>query len=160
MLSDKDIKYMKWSLQGADLFSTCSKAQYLAIILDTHGRVVGTGYNGVPSGMKHCVDGGCPRVVNNVPSGTPYDYGPGLCYAIHAEANAILHSDRTARLDGTIYVGGVPCFGCAKQIASSGLGRLVYLQNETSRTDASQSLELIASVGIEVAGVDPTLLKE
>lgn len=142
---------MAWSLIGAKIFSTCSKAQYMAIVTDPHGRILGTGYNGVPSGMKHCDEGGCPRITNNVPSGTPYDYGPGLCYAIHAEANALLYSDRSARIGGTIYVGGVPCFGCAKLIAGSGLGKVVYVEDD-SRTDVSQSLEVMRA-SLNVVGI-------
>lgn len=157
MIDNWDIKVMKWSLAGAEIFATCSKAQYMAIVLDKNRRVLGTGYNGVPSGMTHCVDGGCPRVVNNVPSGTPYDYGEGLCYAIHAEANALLHSDRSARIGGTIYVGGIPCFGCAKLISGSGLGRVVYLHNDT-QTDADQSLDTMQRSGLDLDRLDPALL--
>lgn len=149
---------MKWSLSGAEIFSTCSKAQYMAIVVDSNRRILGTGYNGVPSGMTHCKDGGCPRSINNIESGSPYDYGPGLCYAIHAEANALLHSDRSARINGTIYVGGVPCFGCAKLIAGSGLGRLVYIGNETNRTDSDQSLKVIRESGLQIDRLDPNLL--
>lgn len=149
---------MKWSLAGAEIFSTCSKAQYLAIVVDSNRRILGTGYNGVPSGMTHCNEGGCPRVVNNVPSGTPYDYGPGLCFAIHAEANALLHSDRSARVGGTIYVGGVPCLGCAKLIAGSGLSRVVFLDDNGTRIDSELSLKLMADSGLEVEGLDSVLL--
>ena len=116
----------------------------MAIVTDPHGRLLGTGYNGPPSGMTHCDEGGCPRVVNNVPSGTPYDYGPGLCFAIHAEANALLYSDRSARIGGTIYVGGVPCFGCAKLIAGSGLSKVVYI-HDPNRADGKQSIDLLES---------------
>lgn len=151
---------MKWSLEGAKIFSTCSKAHYMAIVVDSNRRILGTGYNGVPSGMDHCKDNGCPRVANNAPSGSPYDYGSGLCYAIHAEANALLHSDRSARINGTIYVGGLPCFGCAKLIAGSGLGRLVYLANETDRNDSEQSIEVLHKSGILIDRLHPDLIKE
>jgi len=151
---------MKWSLEGAKIFSTCSKAQYMAIVVDSNRRILGTGYNGTPSGMQHCNDNGCPRVANNAPSGSPYDYGLGLCFAIHAEANALLHSDRSARVGGTIYVGGLPCFGCAKLIAGSGLARLVYLGNEADREDHTQSIEVLSKSGIKIERLDQKLIKE
>ena len=150
-MASKDSKYIRWSIEGAQLFSTCSKAQYMAIIVSAEGIVVGTGYNGSPPRMKHCVDGGCPRAVNNVPSGTPYDYGDGLCVAVHAEVNAISHSDRSARLGGTLYVNGVPCFGCAKVIAGSGIKRICYLDNAHVRTDSSDSLKILEESGVELA---------
>lgn len=149
---------MKWSLEGAKIFSTCSKAQYMAIVVDENRRILGTGYNGAPSGIEHCSDNGCPRVANNAPSGSPYDYGPGLCFAIHAEANALLYSDRSARLGGTIYVGGSPCFGCAKLISGSGLKRIVYLGNESEREDYEQSLDIMHRSGIIVDRLDPNIL--
>jgi dCMP deaminase len=150
MISNWDKKCLLWSLSGAEIFSTCSKAQYMAIVVDINRRILGSGYNGVPSGMTHCSDGGCPRVVNNVPSGTPYDYGDGLCYAIHAEANALLHSDRSARVGGTIYIGGAPCFGCAKLIAGSGLSRVVFVGNQSSREDWDQSISVLEHSGLTV----------
>jgi dCMP deaminase len=126
ILTVKDQKWMRSCEAHARTFSTCSKRQYAALIVDRHGALIGSGYNGGPSGMLHCNDGGCPRAINNVPGGTPYDYGPGLCIAIHAEANALLHSDYTARRHGgTLYVNGPPCMGCAKLVANSGLGRIV-----------------------------------
>lgn len=156
-MASKDGKYIQWAIEGSKLFSTCSKAQYMAIIISREGIVVGTGYNGSPPRMKHCVDGGCPRAVNDVPSGTPYDYGDGLCVAVHAEVNAISHSDRSARLGGTLYVNGVPCFGCAKVIAGSGVGRICYLDNAKTRTDSSDSLQIIKASGVELAPYAPNL---
>lgn len=151
---------MKWCIEGGKIFSTCSKAQYMSIIVDKHNRVLGTGYNGVPSGMTHCTDGGCPRAKNNVKSGTPYDYGPGLCYAIHAEANALLHSDRSARTGGTIYINGVPCFGCAKLISTSGLKKVVFLDNSNNRNDYQQSTDILSNSGISIEVIPEDLLKE
>lgn len=146
---NKDTKFLLWCINGAKIFSTCSKAQYMAIVVGTDGRVLGTGYNGAPPNVKHCIDGGCPRAINNVPSGTPYDYGDGLCVATHAEPNALMHSDRSARMGGTLYVNGVPCFGCSKLIASSGLSRVVYLDNAQSRSDVSQSIMMMEASGIK-----------
>jgi dCMP deaminase len=104
--------------------------------------------------MKHCDEGGCPRVVNAVPSGTPYDYGPGLCVAIHAEANALLHSDFTGRAGGTLYVNGPPCFGCAKLIANSGVERCVYLVDE-SRLDHRDSAWIMREASVDLVAVWP-----
>lgn len=118
-------KLQKW-LDAADyqarLFSTCSRRQYFSIVLDDSGHVLGTGYNGGPSGSKHCNDGGCPRVAINPEHGSNYSN----CIAIHAEANAIMHSDYSARRNGCyIIVNGPPCWDCAKLIANSGAHSLV-----------------------------------
>lgn len=140
--SNKDLKWMRFCQAGAEIFSTCSKKQYMAIIVDESGSIDSTGYNGPPSGFTHCIDGGCPRAINNVPSGTPYDEGEGLCYAIHAEINCLIHSNVALRRGGTMYVNGMPCFGCAKTVINSGLRRLCFLE-EDNRTDYETVMELL-----------------
>lgn len=131
---NKNEKFMKWCIEGARIFSTCAKRQYMALIVDEFGMIESTGYNGVPSGMLHCDQGGCPRFKNNVPSSTPYDYGEGLCLSNHAEQNCLFHSDSVRRRNGTMYVNGIPCFGCSKAIANSGIKTLVYLNEEREFT--------------------------
>jgi len=115
----------KW-LQAADsqakLFSTCSRRQYFAIVLDNNGHVLGTGYNGGPSGSVHCIDGGCPRVTEDPEHGTQYNN----CIAVHAEANALLHSDYSARTHGcVVIINGPPCWDCAKLICNAGVHTVV-----------------------------------
>lgn len=144
---------MRWCISGASIFSTCAKRQYMAIIVDVNGKVESTGYNGSPSGFEHCASG-CPRFVNNVPSGTDYDSGPGLCYAIHSEINCLLHSDVNDRRYGTMYVNGVPCFGCAKTIVNSGLDRLVFLEEKDYRDDP-EVWKLFNKSSIEWIGINP-----
>ena len=148
MASNKDHQWMQMCIAGAQIFSTCGKAQFMCIIVDEHGRIVGTGYNGVPSGMTHCVDGGCPRFINNVPSGTPYDEGPGLCYSGHAEINALSHGDGT-RYDGaTLYVNGMCCLTCAKSIACAGIMRIVSLSESSLRLGSSITTDFLAAAGV------------
>jgi len=123
MKHTKDIKYLAWTVSGARIFSTCGKRNYMATIVSKDGFVVGVGYNGVPSGFTHCIDGGCPRFNNDSAPGSAYDD----CLSNHAEANAIMNSfSREARIGGTIYVNGQPCYTCGKLIVGSGVDRLVY----------------------------------
>jgi dCMP deaminase len=121
--TQKDKKYLSWTAFGAKVFSTCAKRQYMATIVDEYGYVVGVGYNGVPSGFTHCIDGGCPRFERGSIPGTSYDD----CLSNHAEANAIMNSFGRDTLRGaTLYVNGEPCFTCAKLICNTGIGRVVY----------------------------------
>lgn len=120
--TDKENKWLRASYELANIFSTCSRKKYCAIIISKNGRVAGMGYNGGPSGLKHCSDGGCPRASLDVEHGSVYDN----CIAIHAEANALLWSDEFLREGGTLIVNGPPCYGCAKLIANSGLGKVVF----------------------------------
>lgn len=115
---------MKTCVEMSKTFATCGKRQYAAVLVDELGHIVGTGYNGGPRGMKHCVDGGCPRLTNQSPNGSSYDD----CIAIHAEANAFLHSDYSAK-PVKLYVNGPPCFGCAKLIANSTVTDVYYIDD-------------------------------
>lgn len=122
----KDIQFMKLCISSAQIFSTCGKKKYSAILVDDSGHIVGMGYNGGPSGFKHCEDGGCPRFLEKSPSGSNYDN----CIAVHAEQNAFLHSDYSSKAV-KIYVNGPPCFTCAKLIANSGVKKVFYLKDDS-----------------------------
>lgn len=142
----KDRKWLRWATDGAAVFSTCAKAQYLAVIVDARGRVVSTGYNGSPPGFGHCNEGACPRMAEGSASGSSYDN----CLAVHAEANALVHGDAARFAGATLYVNGMPCFGCAKMIAGAGIARVVY-------TDGSVypgTEDLFAQAGIVLVGLD------
>lgn len=150
MLTRKDLQYIRWAVDGATLFSTCGKRQYMALIVDTQGHLIGTGYNGSPKGMMHCTDGGCPRLIDQSPSGSTYDN----CISIHAEQNALLHSDYTARREGgALYVNGPPCFTCAKLIANSGIRKVVYVR-DSSYGDFARVEEFLEQAGVDLFCVE------
>lgn len=121
----------------------------MSIIVDESQRVIGLGYNGVPSGMNHCLDGGCPRLINNVPSGTSYDSGLGLCYSSHAEQNALSRGDSTRYAGATLYINGSPCMGCARQIACSGIQRVCILY-EADRIGVDETINFLMKAQVRV----------
>ena len=130
-------------VDAAKIFSTCGKRQYAAVITDERNRIVGMGYNGGPSGTKHCEDGGCPRLQEGSKPGSNYDN----CIAIHAEQNAFLNSVGDGK---SIYVNGPPCYTCAKIIVNSTCSRVVHVidPNYTYATDQLVT-ELFRSTGIK-----------
>ena len=154
MVTKKDLKWMQLARNGAEIFSTCSKRKYFAIIIDKNGRCMGTGYNGGPPGVKHCVDGGCERAKVGSPNGSNYDN----CIAIHAEANALLHSvgDTT---NATLYVNGPPCFSCVKLIANSGIKRVVCL-DDASYHDFPRIRRTAESWGLDIITISDAILGE
>ena len=88
-------------------------------------RIVTTGYNGAPAGIKTCVERGeCLRKKLGIASGTKHE----ICYAIHAEQNAIIQAAKLgSSIDGaTLYCTHQPCVICAKMIVNSGISRVVY----------------------------------
>ncbi len=107
--------------------ANCTGNRVAAVIVKDK-RIIATGYNGVPSGMTHCLDGGCLRCSNpsgKFKTGTGYD----LCICVHAEQNALLSAARFGiSVEGAqMYTTMQPCYGCAKEIVQARIARVVYL---------------------------------
>lgn len=102
--------------------STCLRRQVGAVIVKNK-KVLATGYNGAPSGLKHCLDIGCLRDKLKIPSGERHE----LCRATHAEQNAIVQaaSFGVSIKDGTMYSTTHPCILCSKLIINAGIRKLV-----------------------------------
>lgn len=128
---------------GAHIFSTCTRRQYMAILVDYENHVLGMGYNGVPSRMKHCSDGGCPRALqDDIEHGKSYDD----CLSVHAESNALLHSNYTSR-PSALYVNGPPCWDCAKLIANSTIKYVFYLTDQAYK-DFQKVMDLFKKANV------------
>ena len=137
------------------LRSRCSRDQVGAVVVSVNNRIVDTGYNGPPRRHHPSRDGSscvmwCHRAmaVSALISRDPsYDDCPSL----HAEANALMFSDRRLRESGTIYITSGTCGGCAKLVANSGLVRAVYADagNATHR-DSERWYDFLRDADIEV----------
>ena len=122
-------KWDKRFMEVARLVSTwasCFKSdRKIGAVIVKDKRILTTGYNGAPAGVKTCMERGeCMRVKNGIQSGTHHE----LCYAIHAEQNAIIQAAKLgSSIDGaTLYCTHQPCVICAKMIVNSGITRVVY----------------------------------
>jgi dCMP deaminase len=103
--------------------STCLRRQVGAVLVKDK-RLLATGYNGAPSGLSHCLEAGCLREKNNIPSGERHE----LCRGIHAEQNAIIQAAfHGVRIQGaTLYCTNLPCVICAKMLINAGIKEIVY----------------------------------
>ncbi len=72
--------------------TTCMRRGVGARHREGHRRILATGYNGVPTGMRHCAETGCLRQQLGVPSGQRHE----ICRGLHAEQNAIIQAGATA----------------------------------------------------------------
>jgi dCMP deaminase len=144
----RELNWLKSCFQLAETFSTCAKRQYFAVVLMPNGRVLSVGYNGSPPGLGHCIDGACPRLADNSPNGSQYDN----CIAQHAEANALLWADPSMRMGATLVVNGPPCFGCAKQIASAGIERVVFY-DDPDYLERARAFSLMEDAGVTLVPV-------
>ena len=124
---DQRMSKDKYYLNIADAVldrSTCLRRKYGAIIVK-NDEILSTGYNGAPAGVSTCVERGeCLRKKLGIPSGTRHE----MCYAVHAEQNAIIQAAKLGvNIDGsTLYCTHQPCILCAKMIVNAGIVRVVY----------------------------------
>lgn len=103
----------------------CIRAQHGAVVVKNH-KIVSTGYNGTPAGDERSCGftGQCPRALDQNSQHAKGDYD--LCWATHAEANALLRGSWEDLQGATLYVTGQPCAGCSKLMKSCGLDRIVW----------------------------------
>ncbi len=123
--------------------STCCRRSVGAVIVKNK-RILTTGYNGAPSGVKHCIESGCLRQDMNVASGERHE----LCRGIHAEQNAIIQAalHGVSIKDAILFCTNQPCSICAKMIINSGIKKIYYLSGYTD----TLSQEMLAEAAVEM----------
>lgn len=120
-----DARFMEMAQLVASWASCFQENRKIGAVIVKNKRVMTTGYNGAPSGVKTCMERGeCLRRVRQIPSGTRQEF----CYAIHAEQNAIIQAAKLGVcIEGsTLYCTHQPCVICAKMIVNAGIARVVY----------------------------------
>jgi dCMP deaminase len=124
--------------------SNCVKRKVAAVITKDH-RIISTGYNGTPRGVRNCNEGGCPRCNAFAPTGTRLDE----CLCSHGEENAITQAayHGVSVLGATLYTTLCPCRTCTKLIINAGVGEVVY--NADYVLD-EVSLALLREAGVKV----------
>ena len=123
--------------------STCTRRAVGAVLVKDK-RILSTGYNGAPSGLKHCREVGCLREQLGVESGKMHE----LCRGIHAEQNAIIQAayHGVSVKGAIIYCTNQPCSICARMIINAGIQKIYY---QSGYAD-SLALELLGEAGIEL----------
>lgn len=121
--------------------STCLRRKVGAILVRDK-RIIATGYNGAPSGIQHCLEVGCLREQQGIPSGERHE----LCRGLHAEQNAIIQ----AALHGigvagaTLFCTNMPCSICSKMLINARIERIYYREGYAD----TLSTTLMAEAGI------------
>jgi len=101
--------------------STCLRRKVGAVAVDDKNKIIGTGYNGSPSGFKHCTPETCIRMIKKIPSGQMTD----ICRAIHAEQNLVVLLGEKLR-GCTVYCTTKPCATCTKLLIGCGVKHIVW----------------------------------
>ena len=124
--------------------SNCMKRQVAAVIVSDR-RIISTGYNGTPRGVKNCNEGGCPRCNGFSESGKNLEE----CLCSHGEENAIVQASYhgIAIKDAMLYTTFSPCLMCSKMIINAGIRRVVYNDAYPLNGTATQMLK---EAGVEL----------
>jgi len=123
--------------------STCLR-RHVGAILVKEKRILATGYNGAPAGLKHCIEVGCLREEASIPSGTRHE----LCRALHAEQNAIVQAayHGISIAGSTLYCTNKPCVICSKMLINAGIKRIFF--DESYDDDLADAM--LAEAEIEI----------
>ena len=130
------------------LRSNCIKRKVAAVVV-LDRRIISTGYNGTPRGVKNCNAGGCPRCNHFGPSGAKLEE----CLCSHAEENAIVQAayHGVSIKGSTIYSTYSPCLICTKMIINSGIAEVVY---NKAYVIEETPLKLLKEAGVAVRQMD------
>jgi len=126
------------------LRSNCIKRKVAAVIVKDK-RIIATGYNGTPRGVKNCTEGGCPRCNSIETSGKNLED----CLCSHAEENAIVQSayHGVSIKDSVLYTTFSPCLMCTKMIINAGIHEVVY---NMAYPLGDTALQLLAQAGVKI----------
>lgn len=105
-----------------------------ACIVNDQNKIVGAGYNGLPTG---CHDDDFPWDKQGAFLETKY---PFVC---HAELNAILNNIGMDLKGCKIYTALFPCNECTKAIIQAGITEVIYLSDKYAGTDAAKASKLM-----------------
>ena len=137
------ISWDEYWIKHAELVAERSKdpdTQVGAVAIDPDNRLMATGYNGFPRGIKD----------------TPerWKRPTKYIYVVHAEDNIIANAVRTgAKLAGcTLYITIPPCTSCAKKLIQSGIVKVIYRNppNPDSTLEYEKARDLFKETGVEL----------
>jgi dCMP deaminase len=118
---DKDTYFLRHAVIASQM-STCKRRSVGCVLINERRKILGIGYNGVPSGMPHCNEGHpCPGA--DAPSGTNLSE----CFATHAEVNAVIQCRDPYAID-TVYTTTAPCVDCTKFLMNTSAKRIVFIE--------------------------------
>lgn len=125
----------------------CLRRQVGAVIVKDM-RILATGYNGTPHGIKNCSEGGCQRCLLRHQGKLKRGEDEESCICLHAEQNAIIQAAYlgVSTKGSTLYSTSNPCSTCAKMIINAGIIQVICLKNHHDH----KGLALLEKAGIKL----------
>lgn len=127
--------------------STCLRRRVGAVAVKNR-RILATGYNGAPAGVRHCLEVGCLRQQMGIPSGQRHE----ICRGLHAEQNVIVQAaiHGVSLAEAELYCTTQPCLICTKMLINCGISRVWHSESypdplaEAMAAEAGMRMELLA----------------
>ena len=148
-MNNIDKKYLDMAFSVGQKSNCFREDRKVGAVIVKNNKVLGTGCNEVPKGLKDCCSRGqCMRKTNKIKSGMCLE----KCYSLCAEQYAIIDALKNgADLNGaTIYTTLSPCALCARWIITSGIKKIVY----KSKYIDPFSESLLAEAGVKIKSVE------
>ncbi len=123
----------------------------VGVVLVKEKRIIATGYNGTPAGVKNCFDGGCERCLHRHQNKIGEHENKEFCICVHSEQNAIYQSayHGVSTKGAKMYATVSPCITCAKAIISAGIVEFVFEDDHTY----DEGVKLLKSARVKVQKV-------
>ena len=123
--------------------STCLRRRVGAVLVKDR-RLLATGYNGAPAGVRHCEETGCLRQDSSVPSGQRHE----LCRGLHAEQNSIIQAAHhgISIAGASLYCTNQPCVICSKMLINAGIAAIFFL----NAYDDPLALQMFDEAGVKL----------
>lgn len=136
-------------MQLADVVATRSNCirRSVGAVLVQDKRIIATGYNGTPHGIKNCDEGGCKRCSDRESGKLKTGEREETCVCIHAEQNAVIQAalHGVSTQGSTLYTTIPPCSQCAKILINAGIKHLLYRKDP----HFTQGIKLLSSAGVK-----------
>lgn len=149
MISERYDKRPSWDDYFMEITRTVSKRstclrRKVGAVLVKDLRIIATGYNGAPAGIKHCLETGCLREELKIPSGERHE----LCRALHAEQNVIIQAARhgVSVANSTLYCTNMPCIICTKMLINAGIKEIIF----SNEYRDSMSLDMLKEAEVKI----------
>lgn len=151
MTSNAHISWDEYFMSIAILVSLRSKdpsSKVGAVLVKDH-KILGTGYNGFPSGCDESRFPWDREVDEKGWINTKYPY------VIHAEANALMNMVDNVR-GAELYVTLHPCNECAKLLIQGGVSKVTFLSDKHHENEAFVAARKLMEVtGVSLVKMDP-----
>src|SRR5919109_479469 len=149
--------YFMLQAEIAKLRSNCLSRQVGCVIVKEN-RQIATGYNGTPSGIKNCFEGGCPRCAARKRGEIMPGKDLERCLCTHAEANAImqcaLFGNAGSTKGASLYSTFTPCIECSKMAISVGIKKIIVLADYPE-----EGTPLLTEANIKLIKLNPEILR-